>query len=185
MKKRKLKKISLIILFLSFMFILTGCDAGTEENTTSVNGTTTIKETIVDDDFDEKGTGVLNCITDAIAADGIEVDISYVVQYKRGNILELRSVQRIISNDQDSLDTYEDAFKKIANNYNGLKYYDISLIRDSNTVTYDVVINYDKIDTDALLDIEGAEDNIIKSGKAKLSLWLDLASKVGTTCEEA
>lgn len=50
---------------------------------------------------------------------------------------------------------------------------------------YDAIINYDKIDIDKLLEIEGEEDNIIVGNKAKLSLWLELAGKVGTVCEEA
>ena len=65
-----------------------------------------------------------------------------------------------------------------------MKYYDTNIVRDSNSVTYTIYIDYDKIDVDGLLSIEGAEDNIIKRGKAKLSLWLDLAGKMGTLCEE-
>ena len=60
----------------------------------------------------------------------------------------------------------------------------IELNANSNSVTYTIYIDYDKIDVDGLLSIEGAEDNIIKRGKAKLSLWLDLAGKMGTLCEE-
>ena len=65
-----------------------------------------------------------------------------------------------------------------------MKYYDTNIVRDSNSVTYTIFINYDKINTNELLNIEVAEDNIIKSGKAKLSLWLDLAGRMGTICEE-
>ena len=58
-------------------------------------------------------------------------------------------------------------------------------MRDGNSVTYTATISYDKININKLLQIEGEEDNIIKNGQAKLSLWLELASKVGTVCEEA
>ena len=178
------KKISLSILFLVLLFVVCGCEREQSISSDGTGGSSVQKETIVDDAFNEKGSGTLNCTTDAIAEEGIEVDIKYIIDYKRGNIMTLRSISKIISNDQSGLDLYEDAYRNIASNYRGLKHYTIKLIRDSNTVTYDTLINYKDIDVEALLDIEGEEDNIIVDGKAKLSLWLDLAERVGTTCEE-
>ena len=46
------------------------------------------------------------------------------------------------------------------------------------------IANLEKIDKTKLLQIEGDEDNIIEDGKAKLSLWLEMASKFGVTCKE-
>ena len=114
----------------------------------------------------------------------MEVDLSYTITYERGNILKLRSVSKISSDDNTIVENYYNAYLNISSNYHELKYYDTSLTKEDNTVIYDVVINYEKIDTDKLLKIEGKEDNIIVSGKAKLSLWLDLAEKFGTTCQE-
>ena len=181
-----MKKTSFIILVILISFLVCGCTKEKEEtNVVESNGTTTIKQTIVDSDFNEKGTGTLNCTTKAVAAEGIDVAINYIINYKRGNILNLLSVQKIISSEQSNLDLYENAFADIEKNYSGLKYYDTSVVRDSNSVTYTININYEKIDVDKLLEIEGAEDNIIEKGKAKLSLWLALAEKLGTVCEEA
>ena len=97
----------------------------------------------------------------------------------------MHSISKVTSLDNDVLDGYENAYQGISDNYKGLDYYDTRLIRDSNSVTYEMIINYDKIDTNKLLAIEGDEDNIILDGKTKLSLWLKLAEKFGTTCEEA
>ena len=162
-------------------FLLSGCS---EKKEVTDAGDTTTKVTIVDDNFNRNGSGTLKCVTETVANEGVDVDLNYVISYKRGNILELTSVSKITSNDNSILDGYEQSYDSIRKNYHGLKYYDTRLIRDSNSVTYEVVINYDKIDTDKLLAIEGEEDNVIIDGKAKLSLWLDLAGKFGTTCEE-
>ena len=178
------KKISLGIMFFILLLVVCGCGREPGISSGGTGGSSIKKETIVGEAFNEKGSGTLNCTTNATAEEGIEVDIRYIVDYKRGNIMTLRSIFKIISNNQSSLDLYEDAYRNIASNYNGLKHYTIKLIRDSNTVTYDTLINYKDIDVEALLDIEGEEDNIIVDGKAKLSLWLDLAERVGTTCEE-
>ena len=95
----------------------------------------------------------------------------------------MRSISRVTSKDNSKLDTYENSYKAIAANYKNLAEYKTSVIRDSNSVTYDTTINYDKIDTEKLLEIEGEEDNIIVNGKAKLALWLELAPNVGVVCE--
>ena len=178
-----MKKIISLFCLLIICFLLSGC--GSEEVTKpDVTGTTTVVKEIVSEDFNRNGTGKLKCSQEAVAEDGIDVDLSYLVTYKNGNILELVSIQKVISQSNSSLDLYESAYETISDNYNGLKYYDGVVVRDSNSVTYTITINYDKIDIKKLLEIEGEEDNIIKNGKAKLSLWLDLAGKMGTVCEE-
>ena len=182
-------KISFLILILIIFVFISGCSStdvsDSVRGSTDVSGTTTVKKTIVPEDFDSDGVGMLKCSTEAYAGEGIDVNLKYAVKYNNGNILELISVQNVVSESQDSLDLYEDAYKKIALNYNGLNYYVTDIVRDSNSVTYTITINYDEINVKKLLEIEGEEDNIIKNGKAKLSLWLDLASKMGTLCEEA
>lgn len=175
------KKIGLVIVFVVCLLGLCGCDKDNKEFEISNESN---KVSIVEEDFDMSGAGELYCTTEAYAGDDVSVDLNYRLTYKRGNILKLRSIAKITSDNQDSLDQYETAYQKIAANYEELKYYDVSLIRDSNTVVYDTTINYSEIDIKKLLDIEGEEDNIIEDGKAKLSLWLDLAERVGTTCEE-
>ena len=180
----KIKKINFLILIVICSFFLSGCVDDEKEQNQDITGTTNVKETIVSEDFDENGVGMLKCSTEAYAEEGMDVELRYTLKYNSGNILELVSVQKVISDKQDSLTVYEDAYKDIADNYNGLDYYETSIVRDGNSVSYTAVINYEKININKLLSIEGAEDNIIKNGKAKLSLWLDLASKVGTVCEE-
>ncbi len=179
----KLKKISLLILTI-LIFIVSGCSLSDENQIANSESGSTNKQTIVKDSFDSSGSGDLRCRQEVNAQEGLEVEINYFVNYKRGNILELRSISRVKSDDSSQLDQYENAYKSIAERYKNLVEYKTSVIRDSNTVTYDTTINYDKIDIDELLDIEGKEDNIIEGKKAKLSLWLKLAESVGVVCEE-
>lgn len=178
-----LRKISLLIVLVALCFMVSGCGKQ-EENKVNSNGNETIPQKIVDDNFKETGTGQLRCKQEVDAEEGLEVDLSYIVDYKRGNILKLRSISKVTSSNSDKLDIYEEAYRGVASHYKGLDQYMTKVIRDSNSVTYDTTINYAKIDIKKLLEIEGEEDNIIIGNKAKLSLWLDLAGKVGTVCEE-
>ena len=178
-----MKKICLLALLIACF--VSGCTFEKDKGTTNVNGTTTIKQTIVADDFDRNGSGMLKCTTEAEAGENIDVDLKYNVSYKNGNILNLVSIQKVTSSEKESLDLYENAYADIARHYAGLEHYNTDIVRDSNSVTYTITINYNKIDINKLLDIEGADDNIIKNGKANLFLWLDLAEGMGTVCEEA
>lgn len=181
MMRKMAKVIKLFLILLVPLVMLCGCsnqeDIDDDEEVT--------KKPIVDENLDRDGSGTLKCVTEAYAEEGIDVDLSYVVTYENGNILRLKSKAVITSSNQESLDQYEAAYKGIADDYKGLNYYTTEVLRDSSRVTYNATIDYSMIDINKLLDIEGEEDNIIKNGKAKLALWLDLAEKVGTTCEEA
>lgn len=181
----KLKKTSLVILMFCLMLLVTGCSEDEKKNDTKNGTSSATKVTIVDKDFDREGSGSLSCTQGATASEGIDVDLSYVVTYENGNILILHSTSKITSNDQADLDLYENAYESIADSYKDLDHYNTSIVRDDNSVTYDTIIDYDNINIDQLLDIEGEEDNIILGDEAKLSLWLDLAEQVGVTCEEA
>ncbi len=172
------KIVSIFIILLGCLFI-TGCG---EEDVTEQEPV--VNKSSILDSIDSKGSGRLVCTREAYASEGIDVELSYEIDYEKGNIMILHAIDKVISEDSSDLDEYEDAYKKIAKNYEGLKYYDITITRDSNSVTNDVVINYGKIDTDKLLDIEGEEDNVVVDGKVALETWVEFAEQFGTKCEK-
>ena len=172
------KVISLFIILISCFFI-TGCGNEEVEEKVPVANKSSILDKI-----DEAGSGKLKCSREAFASEGIDVELTNEIEYENGYIMILHSIDKVISDNKESLDQYEDAYKKIAKNYEGLKYYDVTITRNSNSVTNDVVINYGKIDTKKLLDIEGEEDNVIVDGKVALETWVGFAEKFGTVCEK-
>ena len=175
MKKRN----SLLIIFICCLFI-TGCGSKDVES----ENTPVVNKVSIMDSIEDGESGKLRCSREAFANEGIDVELTNEIEYKNGYITMLYSVDKITSSSQSDLDTYEDAYKKIAKNYEGLKYYDITITRSSNSVTNDVVINYEKIDTKKLLDIEGEEDNVIVNGKVALETWVGFAEQFGTVCEK-
>ena len=80
---------------------------------------------------------------------------------------------------------YEESFNNIKKNYEGLEYYDTEIKKNETSIEYIQTINYDKMDINKLLDIEGEKDNIIENGHAKLDKWLALSKQFGVKCEEA
>ncbi len=166
------KKIFILILVCTVF--LTACSSKKEQTKVESNG-----EVINTSSMKHK-----KCTRTGNAGTGIDVSLNYDLYYT-GDILNiLHSEEKVVATNESDLDTYEEAYKKIYKNYEGLKYYDAKVERGDTSVTSDLTINYDKIDIDALLSIEGEEDNIIENGKAKVDKWITLAKKFGTKCED-
>ena len=127
--------------------------------------------------------GVKKCTRTGTVTNG-STEMNYEVYYKGEYVILLHSTEKIISDSSSVLDTYEEAYKNIFKQYEGLEYYDNKITRSSNSVTNEITINYEKIDMGKLLDIEGEEDNVIENGKVKLDTWLSFAKKYGVTCED-
>lgn len=176
MNKSNFKKICLILIV---AILLVGCSNNKTSTSTSSNDF--INDVIKTEDTSNMQK--LNCTREASAGAGIDVDLNYEVYYQGEYIKILHSMEQVTTENQETLDEYETAYKNIAKNYEGLKYYDQTVTRTNNKVNNDTVINYGKIDTNKLLEIEGEEDNIIKDGKVKLDDWLSFAKKFGTKCE--
>lgn len=166
-----MKKSSLLILILVCLLAITGCEK---------------KEVVTTSDGEEINVTKMHhqhCTRTGTANDA-EVNLNYDI-YFTGDILNvLKSEEQVISSNPDVLTTYEDAYKKIHSNYDGLDYYDASVVRGDTAVTSTITIDYDKIDINDLLAIEGEEDNIIENGQAKVDKWLELAKKFGTKCTD-
>ena len=162
-----MKKISIIVLILS-LFIITGCD---KEKEVKVNG-----EKIDTSKMEHK-----HCIREATMTGG-EVNLDYDIYYIGDKLEILKSEEKVTSDSEETLNTYEEAYKKIHSNYEGIEYYDTKVERTDNSVTSYITINYAKIDADKLIAIEGEKDNVFENKKAKVSKWITLAKKFGTKC---
>ncbi len=171
-----IKKNKLILLLIIISFFIVGCSTTNKE----VNKSKEVKSI---DDISVKA-GYLECSREGTTSSG-EPFFNYRIKYKNDEILELNSVEGITTDDSQLLDEYEAAYKEINKNYKNLDYYESTVVRNDSSVARNTTINYEKIDIQELLEIEGEEDNIIVDGKASLAVWLDFAGKFGTTCQEA
>lgn len=173
-----MKKISLFITILLGTLLLTGCESTNTTNNT-INEIVSNGETI-----NTKKMEQLHCTRTGVAGSGIEASLKYDVFYTGENINIVHSMEKVITADENTLDTYENAYRRIHSHYEGLEYYDTSVTRGDTAVSSDIVINYDKIDIDKLIEIEGEEDNIFENKVPKLEKWLALGKKLGISCEK-
>ena len=177
-RKRKLKRNSLIVLILC-MLLLAGCKKDVEIVNTS-NKTGKYADNAYQN-INVKGTGSLKCKRTGNAMSGLTADLNYFLNYEKGYITNLHSIEKVSGDDQDALDEYEDAYKKLKKNYEDIKYYDFTVTRDKKSVTNDIVINFKKVNIDKVIELEGTE--IYDNKKPSLKKWLELGKKAGITCE--
>lgn len=186
--KKILSSLLLVILLLVFV---SGC--GDKDNTKDQTGTTntTPKTTDSSGKINSSSelvnkTGMLTCTREGTASGDITPSFSYVVTYREGELLTLRAVEKVSSPSGTGLEAYYNAYMNINKNYDGLEYYSSEVTKTDTTVVRDTTIDYEHIDTERILRIEGNEDNIIdENGKASLDMWLKLANKFGTKCNES
>ena len=155
-----MKKLCIFISLFLILFLICGCDS------TTTNSKMQHK----------------HCVRNG-ALTGAEVVLEYDIYYTGSVLNLLKSTEGIVTTDQELLNTYEEAYKKIHVHYEGLKNYDTKVIRNDDSVTSIITINYDKIDMDKLIEIEGNDSGVYVDKKANVDKWLELAKKLGTTCE--
>ena len=169
-----MKKISIIISLLLVVILLCGCED--KENKES-------KEVIINNKVvDTAKMEHKHCTREATVNDG-EGKFEYDLYYTGDTLNVLKSKEEVISANEEILNTYENAYKSIHSNYEGLDYYDTEVTRGDTTVISIISINYDEIDINKLIEIEGEEDNIFENKIPKASKWLSFAKKLGVTCE--
>ena len=171
-----MKKSSIVFLLIISLFFFVGC-----ENKNKKNSDDTISHY---SDVDTSKMSHKHCTREATAGNDTDVYLTYELYYTGKYLNVLESVEKVVSTSNDTLDTYQNAYQTIHDHYKGLDYYNAFVDRGDTSVTSHIVIDYDHIDIDSLLEIEGEEDNIIVGGKARVDKWLELAKKFGTKCEE-
>ena len=177
-----LKRNKIIIILFVLCFLLVGCG----KKDVDIVNTSNKKGKLSDNpssNINVNGSGTLEFVRSANVSEGIDASFRIVVTYKNGNMKVLHSIDTIKSDNQDTLTEYENAYKKISEQYKDIKYYDTTVTRDDNSVIFDLNINYEKVDIDKIIELEGDDAKMFKDGKAKLKAWLTYAKKFGTTCE--
>jgi len=122
-----------------------------------------------------------HCTRTGIVTNGT-ADLSYEIYYTGEVLNKIESTEKVSSESSDILDQFEQAYRSIHSHYEGLKYYETSVVRTNDSVTSKITIDYDFVDIDELISIEGEENNIFENKVPKVAKWKELAEKVGTKC---
>ena len=163
-----MKKIISLFLVIICLFIITGCEE--KENIVEVTK--------------EKDESTLKCSRTAVGMDNASASLNYTIYYKGDYVTKTVSIEKVISDDSNVLDTYQESYEKIFVPYKNIDYYDNKVDRTSDSVTCITVINYEKVDVSKILAIEGEEGNIYdEDGKVKKDTLVSFYKKYEAKCE--
>ena len=114
---------------------------------------------------------------------GMKTNLNYKVTYSGDYVNRVQSEESIETSDTTTLNTYKEQIEKIYTPYKDIKYYTYNVTIDGNKLVSTVDINYAKIDTKKLIEIDSANSQLINDGKVKLSSIKSLYEQLGATCK--
>lgn len=155
-----MKKISITIILVLILILSVGCEKK------------------------DKDLKVINCKIDSVPADSIKVKRTYKIYYKKKLVKRTESEDIITSDDKDLIKKYSTAYQSLANRYQDINDYDFTVKTKKDKVIVRINIDYDKVDVDKILEIEGKDDNIFTGKKVYLDKLLKWTEEHGITCEE-
>ena len=114
---------------------------------------------------------------------GIKMDLNYNIKYKGNYVTVVKSEEKIVSDDKETLEAYKEQLEKTTETVSKIDYYDHDVKIDGDTLTSTITIDYTKIDTDKLIETDSSLKQLIKKGKVSVKDIKSLYSQLGITCE--
>lgn len=158
MKKRYL----FLAIVMVGVFLITGCSSKSKDIVNNGN--------------------VMTC-TRSVNKNGMKTSLNYKVYYEGDDVTRIKSEESIQMENNQSLKGYKEQIEKVYEPYKNVKFYNYNIAIRGNKLISKVDINYSKIDTNKLIEIDKANSQIITDGKIKVSSVKSLYEKLGATCK--
>ncbi len=115
----------------------------------------------------------------------VSLELKYTVTYEGEYVQKINSVEKITSDDTSVIESYKDLLETTYASYTKVDHYTNNITVSGNTLTSTTDIDYSKIDTAKLIEIDSANSQLFNSdNKVELSTIKELYETMGTTCEE-
>lgn len=114
-------------------------------------------------------------------SDIMESSYTYNMVFKMKNVTRFETEEIIESLDQELLKTYQTSLNELSKEYKKLKYYNVDISIKNNKLIVNTIVDYDKIDMNKYLKIEG-EKTYIKNKKLKIDSIRKIYEKNGAKC---
>lgn len=128
-------------------------------------------------------TGTMTCTMSSYPTTGITLKSIYKAEYKNNTVKKLTSKDQVIVEEKEYLDTYEEKLTELYEPYKNLKYYKNEIKIKGKTLTSITTINYAKIDTEKLIQIEEGNGQLIKKGKVDIEDLEEAYRQNGFNCK--
>lgn len=192
---KKTKYVEKIVAELTDIFDITDEESGQQAKLTKLNfeikfsNFDKVEEIVIPDDVknsnvkpDDGDAKTMKCHLSKTQS-GAEFDLSYFADYEGNYVTNIRSDERITSNDSTALETYKKSIEQTYAPFDNIEYYDYSVSIDGNTLISTTDIDYSKIDINKVIEIDSSSRALIKNGKININDLKKVYESMGTTCE--
>lgn len=114
---------------------------------------------------------------------GFKSSLNYTITYKGDYVSRVKSVENVESTNSAVLESFKTQVENLYKAYDGIKYYDYHVDVKDNKLTSTADINYEKVDTAKLIEVDSANGKLIKDGKIKISDIKSVYEQLGATCK--
>ncbi len=126
--------------------------------------------------------GTMTC-TRKESKSGISLDLSYTVDYADGFVTKISSSEKITADDSSVLDLYKEKIEEQFEPYKDVEYYNYDVSIKDNTLSSKTIIEYDKIDTSKMIEIDSNNGQLIKNGKISIKTLKSYYESLNISCE--
>ena len=125
----------------------------------------------------------LTCSINGKVTNGTEIKNEYIITYKGKYVKELKSIETATTTDQTALKKYKESVEEMYSKNKDIEYFNYDIKLEDDTLISTVIIDYDNIDTDALIKVNPTNEELIKDGKVNINDLIKEYEKTGATCK--
>ena len=129
-------------------------------------------------------TGTMTCTMSSYPTDGITLRSTYTAEYENNIVKNLETMEQVTAEDKDNLEVYEERIQELYQGYQGIDYYQNKTEIKGNTLTSTTNINYEKVDTNKLIEVDSDNGGIIKNGKVNIDDLRKMYEQNGCNCKK-
>ena len=125
----------------------------------------------------------LTCSISGKVSNGTEIKNEYIITYKGKYVKELKSIETATTTDKTALQKYKESVEEMYSKNKNIEYFNYNIKLENDTLISTVIIDYEKIDTDALIKVNATNEELIKNGKVNINDLRKEYEKTGATCK--
>ncbi len=149
-----MRKLKGILLILVCTLLLSGCQSNTEKTMTC---------------------------SKKMNQNGIKANFNYNITYKGKYVTKVESIEEVVFDDNETLQETKKEIENIAASYKNIKYYDIEITTNENTLSTKTTIDYEHIDTKEKVD--STTGITLDNGKLSIENLKKQYNKLGMKCK--
>ena len=121
--------------------------------------------------------------TRTLNQNNVEMGFTYKINYTGDYVNTIETTEEVKSENAEYLNTLKTAVENTYAPYKNVEHYNYNVKIDGNKLVSTTKIDYDKIDTKKLIELDSANGKLIKDGKVKMNDLKQVYESLGATCK--